>query len=101
MNLLLDRFNSDEESTSGILSEVHNQKYNEFLGFTLEDEHRVYKVSGETRIPAKIYQIKIRNEGGLTKKYAQMYPDIYLWVRTIPKHHIDPSLMGGRIFPNC
>lgn len=76
MNLLLDRINSDDESTTGVMYQVHGD-WNEFLGFTCEDEHRDVKVAGETRIKAKIYQIKLRNEGGLTQKYKSIYPDIH------------------------
>lgn len=76
MNLLLDRFNSDSESTSGILYEVHGG-WDEFLGFTCEDEKRNIKVAGETRIDAGSYQILLRDEGGLTNIYRNIYTDIH------------------------
>jgi hypothetical protein len=37
--------------------------------FTLEDEYRVVKVHGETRIPAGKYELRIRKEGGVYNSY--------------------------------
>lgn len=59
----------------------------EFLASTLEDERRAVKVAGETRIPAGTYEIKLRSEGGLTKKYAEKFADIHqgmLWLQDVP-----------------
>ena len=44
---------------------------------TLEDVHRDQKVVGETRIPAGKYQIKLRNAGGMTKRYTQRFGDLH------------------------
>ena len=55
--------------------------------FTLEDEFRTQKVSGETRIPAGEYQITLRREGGHHDRYGQRFPLIHrgmLWVRDVP-----------------
>lgn len=55
--------------------------------FTLEDEYRFEKLHSETRIPAGTYKIDLRNEGGLTKKYARRFPDFHrgmLWLRDVP-----------------
>jgi hypothetical protein len=48
-----------------------------FLCYTLEDEHRVLKVKGETRIPEGRYQIKLRKEGGFHSRYEKKYPGMH------------------------
>lgn len=70
MILTLKRFNHDSQSTQGILL-VNG----EAECFTLEDEERCVKLSGQTRIPDGEYQIKLREETtGLTEKYRQRFP---------------------------
>ena len=76
MNLEVLRFSSKSDSTSGLLFEVTDVGRN-FLCYTLEDEARVLKVKGETRIPAGIYNIKLRKEGGFNQKYTKKYGDIH------------------------
>ena len=70
-------YNSEADSTNGLLFEV-NDLGNQFLCYTLEDEHRVLKVKGETRIPAGIYNIELRKEGGFHERYTKKYPDIHI-----------------------
>ena len=77
MKLKVLRYNSEADSTNGLLFEV-NDLGNQFLCYTLEDEHRVLKVKGETRIPAGIYNIKLRKEGGFHERYTKKYPDIHI-----------------------
>ena len=72
MELLLLRHNSGPDSTTGILSNLDSEQ---FYGFTCEDEHRTKKVMGETRIPAGRYEIKLRREGGMLKRYKQRFGD--------------------------
>lgn len=82
MKIVLTRFSSGSDDTLGLL---HIE--GKFQAFTLEDEFRTIKVSGETRIPAGSYRILLRNEGGLTKKYQQRFPDIHkgmLWLQDVP-----------------
>jgi len=58
-----------------------------FECYTLEDEPRVIKVMGETRIPAGEYKIKLQTNGELTKKYAKRFPGIHkgmLWLQDVP-----------------
>ena len=76
MNLEVLRFSSKSDSTSGLLFEVTDIGRN-FLCYTLEDEARVLKVKGETRIPAGIYNIELRKEGGFNQKYTKKYSDIH------------------------
>ena len=72
MKLKVLRFSSQEDSTSGLLF-LEGKKGLEFLCYTLEDERRVLKVKGETRIPAGTYQISLRKEGGHHEKYKKKY----------------------------
>jgi hypothetical protein len=85
MKLKVIRFSSQSDSTSGLLFDVTNG--NKFLCYTLEDEHREEKVMAETRIPAGVYSIKLRKEGGFhgryTKKYGSMHKGM-LHVQDVP-----------------
>jgi hypothetical protein len=76
MKLQVLRFSSQTDSTSGLLFEVTEVKKH-FLCYTLEDERRVLKVRGETRVPAGIYKIELRNEGGFHQRYTKKYPGIH------------------------
>ena len=49
------RFSSQNESSLGVLFDVTEGR--KFLCFTLEDEARNVKVSGETRIPSGTYKL--------------------------------------------
>ena len=51
MKLKVIRFSSQKDSTSGLLFDDSDGKL-EFLCYTLEDEYREEKISGETRVPA-------------------------------------------------
>ena len=72
MKLKVLRFSSQEDSTSGLLFEESEMGI-KFLCYTLEDERRVLKVKGETRVPAGTYNIKLRKEGGFNAKYTKKY----------------------------
>jgi hypothetical protein len=76
MKLQVLRFSSQTDSTSGLLFEVTEVKKH-FLCYTLEDERRVLKVRGETRVPAGTYKIELRNEGGFHQRYTKKYPSIH------------------------
>lgn len=82
MLLNLRRYSTSPESTLGIL---HID--GEFAAHCLEDTRRAVKISGETRIPAGNYQIQLRDEGGMTKKYRARYGDMHkgmLWLQDVP-----------------
>ena len=71
MKLEVIRFSSQNDSTLGLLFDVtHGRK---FLCFTLEDEARDTKVMGETRIPAGIYDLKLRTEGGYHNRFLKKF----------------------------
>ena len=76
MKLQVLRFSSQTDCTHGLLFEVSELKKH-FLCYTLEDEARVLKVKGETRIPAGTYNIKLRKEGGFHTRYDKKYPGIH------------------------
>ena len=75
MKLQVLRFSSESDSTNGLLLDVTNGI--NFLAYTLEDEYRETKKSKETRIPAGIYNIKLRNEGGFNQRYGKKYSSIH------------------------
>ena len=79
MLIKMKRFYSNENATQGVMI-VDSQ-----MVYTLEDEKREIKVKNETRIPAGTYQIKLRNEGGMTQRYAARFPNHkgMLWLQNV------------------
>ena len=75
MKLKVLRYSSQEDSTSGALFNITNGV--EFLCYTLEDEFRDVKISGETRIPAGTYKLKFRKVGGFHERYTRRFPEIH------------------------
>ena len=85
MKLRVIRFSSQKDSTSGLLFDVTNET--KFLCYTLEDERREEKVMAETRIPAGVYSILLRKEGGFHGRYTKKYGDMHkgmLHVQDVP-----------------
>ena len=86
MNLEVQRFSSKSNSTLGMLFDVTGKP--KFLCYTLEDEFREVKVSGETRIPSGTYNITLRTEGGVNTRYTEKFGADFnkgmLWVRDVP-----------------
>ena len=70
MELNLNRIADANDYTYGILYQDSN---NYPLAFTLEDEFHVAKIKAETRIPSGRYEIKLRNEGGMTERYRKKF----------------------------
>tara|TARA_Y100000768_G_scaffold383205_1_gene364937 strand:+ start:974 stop:1774 length:801 start_codon:yes stop_codon:yes gene_type:complete len=66
------RISSQADSTSGILFDITENK-RKFLCYTIEDEYRAEKVKHETRIPAGIYKLTLRSEGGFHSRYTSKY----------------------------
>jgi hypothetical protein len=86
MRLELLRICTRPEWTAGVLvrKDVNPPR---FLCATMEDTYREVKVKARTRIPAGTYRVKLRNEGNLTRKYADKFPDIHrgmLWLQNVP-----------------
>ena len=85
MKLQVLRFNSQSDSTNGLLFDVTNGT--KFLCYTLEDEKRDVKVMSETRIPAGKYKILLRKEGGFHARYTKKYGSMHkcmLHVQEVP-----------------
>lgn len=80
MQLQLQRLNDNSESTIGILT-VDGV----FECFTLEDTYNKVKILGHTRIPEGTYDVKLRTEGGMTKRYAEKYSEHkgMLWLQDV------------------
>ena len=57
-----------------------------FECYTLEDTHHDVKIYGQTRIPEGSYEITLRNEGGMVKKYNDRFDNHHgmLWLRNVP-----------------
>lgn len=86
MQLEVLRFSSQNDSTNGILFDITGGK-RKFLCYTLEDEHRDEKVSGETRVPAGTYDLVLRKVGGFHGRYLKKYGEMHkgmLWVWDVP-----------------
>lgn len=83
MDIRLERFSSGDESTLGLLF-VNGQ----WDCFVCEDQRQKgEKIPGETRIPAGVYEIKLRTEGGMHQRYAERFPDMHqgmLWLQNVP-----------------
>ena len=95
MRLQVLRFSSQEDSTSGLLFDITNGI--EFLCYTLEDEYRKDKIMSETRVPSGTYNILLRDEGGMTKRYAKKYGGMHkgmLCVHNAPDWKIVTSDMS-------
>lgn len=80
--LLLQRLLDDGKATLGALS-----LDGRFVCMTCEDERRLVKVPGETRIPAGRYHVTLRTEGGFHQRYSEKFPQMHkgmLWLREVP-----------------
>ena len=75
MKLEVLRISSQEDSTSGLLFDVTEER--KFICYTLEDEKREVKKMHETRIPAGTYEIILRNVGGTHERYKERYKDMH------------------------
>ena len=83
MNYRLLRINSQADYSMGVMfavgsnGPIDDSNKVRHLCYTLEDEFRLEKVSGETRIPAGTYELKLRREVSLTKRYETSCPNIH------------------------
>ena len=79
MNLQLQRYSDNGNSTQGLLHEVNAIDWPQFLAYTIEDEHRTVKLAGETCIPAGLYEVRFRKElTTLTRHYRDKF-DWFTW----------------------
>lgn len=82
MNITVDRYKSDSNTTLGKMS-----LDGVFECYTLEDEFRAVKVMKETRIPAGRYRVLLRTEGSHHLQYMKLFPEIHkgmLWLQDVP-----------------
>lgn len=88
MNYILQRFSDNRDSTLGILLKKMSDNHLLFQGYTLEDQFQDVKVSKETRVPAKIYEIVIQTiETPKTLQYRKRYPtwfENHLMLKDVP-----------------
>jgi hypothetical protein len=59
----------------------------ERLCFILEDAHQAVKISGRTRIPAGVYALDLRMEGGMHSRYWSNLGSFHkgmIWLRNVP-----------------
>lgn len=85
MEYVLQRFSSAKESTLGTIHLVRGAALT-FRCFSLEDQYNSPKIPKETRIPPGKYEINLRNEGGMTARYAERF-DFHkgmLWLQNVP-----------------
>jgi len=82
MRLTQIRYSTSKKSTLGLF--FINGK---FKCYTLEDTYHEKKIYGETRIPASIYTVELRKEGGFHTKYSKRFGKMHkgmLWIRKVP-----------------
>jgi len=91
MNLLLQRFSDNRDSTLGLLFKKvldGTEDRLHLMAYTLEDEYREQKVSKETRIPAGFYEVIINQADtektlAYRKKYAPWFK-YHLMLKNVP-----------------
>ena len=82
MELLVERVASDIDTTIGMLW-INGI----FRAFTCEDEFRVEKVDGETRIPSGVYEIELRNNTPMSNRYRRRFGSWHegmIWIIDVP-----------------
>jgi len=72
MKVKVYRLKSDDDASVGILS-IDGK----VICGTVEDEYRTEKKAGETRVPAGIYKIGLRTEGGFHNRYSKKFPEFH------------------------
>ena len=70
MLITVNRFTSDDDATLSVIT-IDGV----FECFGLEDEPRIHKVPGETRIPSGFYSVRVREFGGFHGRYTARFPD--------------------------
>lgn len=85
LELLNRRISSGDEATLGTLFDVSGPDPR-FFCYMLEDQFNEPKIPGETRIPPGRYEIQLRTEGGMARRYAKRF-DFHagmLWLQDVP-----------------
>ena len=76
IRLLQIRYCTEKNATLSLLHE-HTSTGLEFLSYILEPGKREPKVEGETRVPAGVYRLKLRDFGGFHERYEKKYPRMH------------------------
>ena len=87
MRITVYRDSGGIDSTIGRLT--IGQGLSEYLhSYTCEDQRQNKKIAGETRIPAGVYEIKLRHGSPMSNRYDSRYSDIdhsgMLWLQEVP-----------------
>jgi len=72
MKITVNRFTSDSDTTISMIS-IDGQ----FECFGCEDEYRDFKIAGETRIPAGVYDVGVRRVGGFHGRYLKKFGTVF------------------------
>ena len=79
--ITLRRIKNNRKSTLGRMNVFGTRVW------TLEDPYQAVKEQGNTRIPTGRYELKLRNEGSMTQRYAARFPDMHkgmIWLQNVP-----------------
>jgi len=82
MQINMRRLVSDGDTTLGLLQTDYGLQM-----ATCEDEYRAVKVPGETRIPAGTYDIQLRTDSPMARKYRDRYGPRHKgipWLQDVP-----------------
>lgn len=72
MNIIVNRyFHNDDATLSAFILD------GSLAAYCVEDEPRAEKVAGETRIPAGLYKVGVRAEGGFHNRYSTKFPTMH------------------------
>lgn len=85
MFIHVDRIASNSDSSLSLI------RVDDYTCFAVEDEYRTVKVWGETRIPAGVYEIKLRDDGGMNRRYKAKYGEAHkgmLWLQNVPNFEL-------------
>lgn len=93
MQLRLNRFASDNDSTIGMLL-IDNVP----ACYILEDQHATKKLWGEMRIPAGTYEVSLRREGSFHARYSKKFSDFHLGMLCIHNAPDWKILQGDIVF---
>ncbi len=102
MRLIMQRLNEDHSATIGTLIvpvEDDNDDTERKEYWTCEDAGREVKVAGKTRIDAGLYQIRLRTEGGMVKRYDERYAPWHkgmLHLQNVPRFQYIYLHIGNR-----
>lgn len=92
MRIVLKRLRDNGKSTQGIMFLAEHSRPPlaprplQPIAFTIEDTYRTEKVKHQTRIPAGVYELKLRTEGGFHDSYKKKFKfhKGMIWLQNVP-----------------